>query len=95
MPTRRVKCPKCFGRGFLGTSRESLLDAICNATDALRKAQAEVVETAPNGRDYYPQGMDAFRAAEREHFARMQRIIEVRQELEDIAEAICDTEVRR
>lgn len=72
-----------------GTSRERLLEALVNANDALIRAQMAVAETAPNARDYYPQGPDAIRHADREHLARMQKLIDVRQELEDIAEAIC------
>jgi hypothetical protein len=78
-----------------GTSRERLLEGLVAANDALLKAQQAVAETAPNARDYYPQGPDAIRAAEREHYSRLTRIINVRQELEEIAEAICDAEVRR
>lgn len=78
-----------------GTSRERLLEGLVAAIDALLKAQQAVAETAPNARDYYPQGPDAIRAAEREHYSRLTRIINVRQELEEIAEAICDAEVRR
>jgi len=77
-----------------GTSRERLLEAIVEANNALIRAQQAVAETAPNARDY-PQGYDALRKAQNEHWARMQKLIEVRQELEDIAEAICDQGARR
>jgi hypothetical protein len=78
-----------------GTSRERLLEALSDAGEALRKAREALAQTAPNGRDYYPQGLDALRAAEREHWARMEKLFQVQQELEYMAIAICDAEVRR
>ncbi len=75
-----------------GTSRERLLEALSDANNALLAAEEAVARTAPNARDYHPQGPEAFRAAAQEHFARMQKIEEVRRELAIIAEAISSME---
>lgn len=71
-----------------GTSKDRLLEAIENAHAATLKAQEALAETAPNGRDYYPQGPDAIFKAQDEHKARMRKLVEVQMELEHIAEAI-------
>jgi hypothetical protein len=47
-----------------GTSKEALTEALENAGHALRNAMNAIGETAPNGRDFYPQG-DAVYCAER------------------------------
>ena len=54
---------------------ESLMDAM-NAAQALRKAMAEA---APNARDYYPQGPEAYgeaRAAWRERTEMVERVFD-------------------
>lgn len=71
-----------------GTNRNRLLDDICGATNALREAIRKLCETGPNGRDYYPQGPDAFRAAQAEHQSRLERLGSVQTELEALALAI-------
>jgi hypothetical protein len=49
-------------------------------------------EAGPNGRDYYPQGDDAFREAQKEHASRLQRLQSVYKELEDLILAIDEIE---
>jgi hypothetical protein len=71
-----------------GTSRESLLEAIEEAHAAIREAQVKLAETAPNGRDYYPQGPAAHDEAVKEHNARMTKLVDVQHELEELAEEI-------
>lgn len=73
-----------------GTSKGDLLEAIEQAHDAVRAAQEKLAETAPNGRDYYPQGAYAFESAVREHSARMQKLVDVNTELQQLAEAVAD-----
>ena len=68
-----------------GTSREALLDGYTNACHALRSAREAVIEASPNARDYYPLGNDAYRKAEKEHVARLQKLEDVRRELEALA----------
>lgn len=78
-----------------GASREGLIEALENACEAVRNARQAVAKTAPHERDYWPQGPAALQAAEREHWARMEKLLEVQRELEEMAIAICDMEERR
>lgn len=71
-----------------GTSRDGLLEPICKATDAIHDAIAAVAETAPNARDYYVQGPDAFQVARKQHECRMHKLADVIRELREIGEAI-------
>lgn len=73
-----------------GTSRETLLAQATNATEALTDAIEAMRAMAPNGRDYYPQGDNAIRAAIQEHSARIVKLNEVHAEVMAIAEAIVD-----
>lgn len=36
-----------------GTGRDSLIDGLCTASDAINSAYEALKQTAPNGRDYY------------------------------------------
>lgn len=71
-----------------GTSRESLIEATCNAADKLRDALDTLRQMGPNGRDYYPQGPDALHKAVDEHLARMGKVQAVLDELEAFVNAI-------
>jgi hypothetical protein len=71
-----------------GTSKEQITEALCDAYSAINDALSKLKQTAPNGRDYYPQGSEALSNATNEHFSRMQRLTSVMQELEQIAEAL-------
>ena len=66
-----------------GTSKQALYDQMRAAWDALRAARRAIADAAPNGRDYYPQGDEAFREAVRQHHAR----------LKAVGEAMADYEV--
>jgi hypothetical protein len=68
-----------------GTSRERLMDAIEEAYSKVGDAMSALAQTAPNGRDYYPAGPEAFERAVAEHQSRMTRLQSVREELEFIA----------
>ena len=48
-----------------GTTKERLLEAIEGASLALKIAEEKLAQTAPNGRDYYPQGAYAVPACGR------------------------------
>jgi hypothetical protein len=71
-----------------GTSRNRLLDDICEATDALERAYQAIKRCAPNGRDYYPQGPEALTTATNEHMDRLRKVEAVQSELNALAEAI-------
>ena len=65
-----------------GTSKERLLEDIEDAYEVLGKALNRLAETAPNDRDYYPQGNGALEKAQSEHCERVQKLIDVRKDLE-------------
>jgi hypothetical protein len=71
-----------------GTSRERLVEQLCEASAALDAAYEALKRAAPNGRDYYPQGPAAMEAAEREHRDRMARVDAVKQEVDALTIAI-------
>lgn len=71
-----------------GTSKERLIDALCDARNALDAAYKALKLTAPNGRDYYPQGPDALIAAVADHSRRMIMVDTVIRELDDLTIAI-------
>ena len=73
-----------------GTSRNSLLDEINDAMRALSVALEKLALMAPNARDYYPQGEDAFGKARQEHANRLTSVRKVREELKTLAESILD-----
>lgn len=73
-----------------GTSKESLLDDACNVMSAIAKAIDVACAAAPNARDYYTQGPEAFGKARDEHDSRCERLDAVRKEYEELALAISD-----
>lgn len=73
-----------------GTSARSLLEDCSDASHHVREALSALARFTPNGRDYYPQGDDAYTLARREHDSRMDRLREVLKELEEIGEHIAD-----
>lgn len=78
-----------------GTSLQALMDANDKAYRALGEAMEALAQAAPNGRDYYPQGPDALRAAISEHETRMGLLVIARRELEKIGEHLGEEECRR
>ena len=71
-----------------GTSRETLVNDLCDALEALSKAITAVAKTCPNGRDYYVQGPDAIQEALRQHANRLHNLTAVKNELNEIAEEL-------
>ena len=57
---------------------------------AVRDAMEALQKAAPNARDYYVQGPDAYKTAMAEHANRIVRLNSVWQELEEIAIHIAD-----
>lgn len=76
-----------------GTSKAALLDDLGEAAVAIDAAYRAVKQTAPNGRDYYPQGPLALGAALAEHEDRLRRLDAVKAEIEALMDAI-DTQGR-
>ena len=71
-----------------GTAKDDLLEGLKIAYRAVFDAKQALRNTAPNGRDYYPQGNDTLKKAQEEHYSRIDRLQSVAQELVDIAMAI-------
>ena len=71
-----------------GTSQDSLLEQFADASEAVRVALQDLQQAAPHGRDYYPQGPEAFGRATAEHRKRVDALVGVRHELETIIEGI-------
>jgi hypothetical protein len=71
-----------------GTSRAALVEQYVTALDAVDAAIAALMAATPNGRDYYPQGVEAITTALVEHQARIDRLATTRGELSEIAERI-------
>ncbi len=67
-----------------GTSKNDLAQGYCLANEAVRSAMNKLAESAPNARDYYPQGPGAWEKARDEHDARMEALRKVRSELYDL-----------
>lgn len=77
-----------------GTSRESLQEQYEVARSSVYKALRVVEAAGPNARDYYVQGDDAYRTAEREHLARVKRLREVHEELTELLEKLYEDDLR-
>lgn len=75
-----------------GTSRDALYEQMVEVGSALVKALDALREAAPNARDYYPQGPDAFEQARREHESRVERVNAVQAEVEDLLNHIAEVE---
>jgi len=86
-----VKAPTIHINGTDGAELFAQVCAVLGALRALRKAQDEA---QPNGRDYYPQGEGALRAATLEHQARVDKVRELIGEYQALAEAIVDASLQ-
>lgn len=71
-----------------GTSKQSLLDDLDEAFSALNEAFDKLKRTAPNGRDYYLQGEEAFIKAGDAHTTRLRKVHDVIGEIQELMIAI-------
>mgnify|MGYP001612338421 CR=1 FL=1 len=71
-----------------GSSRERLVEDLCDAVTALHDAKTALNRTTPNGRDYYPQGKEALDRALRAHERRMSSLGVIIDELTAIVDEI-------
>ena len=76
-----------------GTSERELILQLVRAASAIDVAMAALGNAAPHGRDYYPQDKglvesSAYGKARAEHEARVRKLIDVKNELTEIGEAI-------
>lgn len=72
-----------------GTSKQELADGFELAYDALNAAYDAIKQTAPNGRDFYPQGEWVLSKAIGEHTSRLAQVELLMKEFEQLLEA-CD-----
>lgn len=68
-----------------GTPAGALFEGYVEAANRTRAALEAVAYTAPNGRDYYPQGQAAMEQAQVEHISRLERLQALAEELEALA----------
>lgn len=90
MPAQKLLVPTVHSNG---TSRKALQDALRSAIYALDNALELLGETAPHGRDYYPQdgaGVHGkvWLAAREQHDARLQAVAQVQRDLGEVYAAI-------
>lgn len=71
-----------------GTSKLRLIENLQAASEALENAYQKLKETAPNGRDYYPQGSYAMQAAVDQHESRTKRLDTIKTEIDELMIAI-------
>jgi hypothetical protein len=69
-----------------GSSKDDLFDKYMTALAAVEAAIDALAQAGPHGRDYYPQGDDAFREARAEHEARLRQLNNVSRELMILAD---------
>jgi hypothetical protein len=70
-----------------GTSREELLKQHIAVLDACHALTIALANASPHGRDYYPQGDDAYRTARDAHNADRKAVADIRARWQAIAEA--------
>lgn len=78
-----------------GTSGHELMRQAIEARKAVEAAITLVDECAPNARDYYPQGADAWRDAHGEHVSRIAHLRTVSAELQEIIDHVDDQTTKR
>ena len=71
-----------------GSDGEKLVGTLLHTIYTLNKAIESLQETAPHGRDYYPQGDDVIRVAIEEYRSRLSRLMSVDKELKEIIFAV-------
>ena len=73
-----------------GTKGQDLLESYLKAVDKLRDAIQAVMNAYPNGRDLYTQEPGAYQVAVVEQQERLEKLTEVKKEMEMLAEAVAD-----
>lgn len=69
-----------------GSGKRHLADTYRDANEALYQAIKALEQAAPNARDYYPQGPDAYRQASKEHAERLAKLVQIRQEIDELCD---------
>lgn len=73
-----------------GTSRDELVEQLCKVSRQFNNLMAALLDAAPNGRDYYPQGDNALRDAQEERRADLKALDAMAKRYEALAETIAD-----
>jgi len=71
-----------------GTSKAELIDQLCTASSAMADAIKALENASPNARDYYVQGQYAMRDAQDQHARHVNALVQVKNEIDQIAEHI-------
>ena len=72
-----------------GTSQRDLVEAMCDAKNAMDEAIEKIAKTSPNQRDYIWDN-DAYKAAQKEHNDRIVIAKNLRDQLNNLATAISE-----
>lgn len=73
-----------------GTSFTDLRDGYAAAYDAIEKAMEALAKAELNGRDFYPQGPDAYYQARKERDAAFDKLLAAQQYVGEMLMGICD-----
>jgi hypothetical protein len=73
-----------------GTSGPVLRDGYASAYDAIDAAIEALAKAECNGRDYYPQGLDAYHQAREERDQAFEDLYKVRDYIGQVLTGICD-----
>lgn len=77
-----------------GSGRQALVSQNLAARSAVRHAIEALAEAAPNQRDYYVLGDDAWKRARDQHVARLQKLESLYAELGELVQGISDAGFR-
>jgi hypothetical protein len=67
-----------------GTGKETLLEELATALDGIATALHTVSQMTVHGRDYYPQGPQAYQVARIEQERRLRMLMEIQNELSEM-----------
>lgn len=71
-----------------GSGGKELVRQMRAAGEALRAAIDALYEMAPHGRDYYTQERDCYVRARKEHDARIEALVAVQEQVQEMATAV-------
>ena len=83
MPKNTIAKPSCH---INGTRPEDLRDGFIEVYRSLDAVAEKLKEHCPNGRDYYPQGVNVLDQAIKEHYDRLTTIRRMMDEMMSLAE---------
>ena len=78
-----------------GTSGEDLREGYMRVLEVVEDAIRAMRQIAPHGRDYYVQPGDALHRAREEHRVRVDRLLELKADIETLAESVVKQDAQR